>query len=135
LLAKHCQSVPLNFSKCRAFCSSTETHGDTTVKKPLTFQNLLSDIPVSEATLRRLISDGRKGIGNFPLPITGSKRKLLFNPDDIERWMNSHRQSPPDAKVEESATQRSKRHAAAMKRLESKGVRVANSKPLDGKET
>lgn len=103
------------------------------MKKPLTFQNLLSDIPVSESTLRRLISDSRKGIGDFPKPITGFKRKLLFNPDDIERWMRSQ-QSTPVAKVE-SETQRQRRHKTAMKALERKGVRVPNSKPLDSKET
>jgi len=104
------------------------------MKKPLTFQNLLSDISYSESTLRRLISDSRKGIGDFPKPITGFKRKLLFNPDDIQRWMSSQQQSTPDTKVE-SPTQLSKRHSAAMNRLSARGVHVPNSKPRGGEET
>ena len=101
------------------------------MKKPLTFQNLLSDIPVSESTLRRLISDSRKGIGDFPKPITGFKRKLLFHPDDIERWLRSQQQPTPVAKFE-SPTKHQRRHIAALERLRSKGVKVATKQQNEG---
>jgi hypothetical protein len=99
--------------------------------KLLTFQDLLSEIPASESTLRREISNSRKGIGNFPLPISESKRKLLFHPDDIERWMNSHRQSPPSIAKVESETQRQRRYKIAMKALEQKGVKTAKKRQDD----
>jgi predicted site-specific integrase-resolvase len=100
------------------------------MQKLLTLKDLLLIIGVSETTLRRWIA-----AGIFVKPVTtGFKRKKFWNPADVERWMGSNRQSPPVAKVE-SETQRQRRHSAAMKRLQSKGVRVANSKPLGGKET
>ena len=104
------------------------------MKKPLTFQNLLSDIPYSESTLRRLISDSRKGIGDFPKPITGFKRKMLFNSDDIQRWMSSQQQQPSSVEKVESETQRQRRHKTALASLRAKGVKVAANQQKD-KET
>jgi len=101
------------------------------MQKLLIVQDLLPILQVSEATLRRWLAETRAGRGNFPKPITGFKRKLLFNPDEIEAWTAAGR--PPPVAVE-PASQRSKRHAAAMKRLQSKGVRVPSSKPLNGEE-
>jgi predicted DNA-binding transcriptional regulator AlpA len=107
------------------------------MKKLLTLRDLIPILNISEATIRRRIAESRAGIGNFPKPvINGSRRKLLFNHDDIERWAGCQ-QSAPVAKIE-SSTQRQRRHSAAMNRLKSKGVRVANSansKPLNGEET
>jgi predicted DNA-binding transcriptional regulator AlpA len=98
------------------------------MQKLLTFKDLLLIIGVSEVTLRRWIA-----AGTFVKPVTtGFKRKKFWNPADVERWMGSR--DPPTPVQIESASQRSKRHAAAMKRLQSKGVRVPNSKPLDGGE-
>ena len=96
------------------------------MQKLLTVQDLLPILQVSEATLRRWLAETRAGRGNFPKPITGFKRKLLFHSDDIERWAGCQQQPTPTAKTE-SPTQRSKRHTAAMNRLKSKGVRIANS--------
>jgi predicted DNA-binding transcriptional regulator AlpA len=106
-----------------------ETHGDTTMQKLVTFKNLLLILGVSEPTGRRYIAED-----DFPKSVSGSGKKLLFRAEDIEAWMARHQRSQP-VQIESSVAQRSKRHAAAMKRLESKGVRVANSKPLDTEET
>ena len=102
------------------------------MKTLLTLRDLMLLLNLSEATLRRRIAESRAGIGNFPKPVTGFRRKLLFRPEDIEAWAAAGR--PPPVAVE-SASQRSKRHTTAMKRLESKGVRITNSKPLDSEET
>ena len=85
----------------------------------LTLQDLLPLLKVSEPTIRRWLAETRKGTGSFPMPINGFKRKLLFHPDEIERWAGCRQQPTP---VFESASQRSKRHTAAMKALEKKGV-------------
>ena len=90
----------------------------------LTLQDLLPLLKVSEPTLRRWLAETRKGTGSFPMPINGFKRKLLFHPDEIERWAGCRQQSTPVAKIE-SATQRTKRNNAALNRLRSKGVNVA----------
>jgi ppGpp synthetase/RelA/SpoT-type nucleotidyltranferase len=89
----------------------------------LTIQDLIPILRVSEPTLRRWLSESRKGTGNFPMPINGFKRKLLFHPDEIDRWMGCRQQSTPVAKIE-SASQRAKRHTAALDRLRQKGVNV-----------
>ena len=94
------------------------------MKKLLTLRDLLLLLNISEATLRRRIAESRNGAGNFPKPVDGYKRKLLFRPDDIEYWAGCCQQTAPVTKVE-SASQRSKRHATALERLRSKGVKVA----------
>jgi len=92
------------------------------MKKLLTLRDLMLVLNISEATLRRRIAESRAGIGNFPKPVDGYKRKLLFRPDDIEYWAGCQQRAPPEI---ESASQRTKRHSAALERLRSKGVKVA----------
>ena len=123
------KSVLLN-PKCRKPFQVWKTHGDTTMKKLLTFQDLLSILQVSEATLRRWLAETRAGRGNFPKPITGFKRKLLFHPDDIERWTGCQQQPTPIVKVE-SASRRTQRHNAAIASLRAKGVKVASKQQQD----
>ena len=97
------------------------------MKQLLTLRDLMLILNLSEATLRRRIAESRAGIGNFPKSVNhGVRRKLLFNPDEIELWAGCQ-QSVPAAKIE-SASQRSKRHQDALKRLRSKGVKVATQK-------
>ena len=55
----------------------------------LTIRDLIPLLQVSEPTIRRWVSESRKGIGTFPKPINGAKRKLLFNPVEIETWMGT----------------------------------------------
>ena len=38
---------------------------------------------LSESTIRRKIRDSRDGTGNFPLPLFGSKSRVLFKKDHI----------------------------------------------------
>ena len=92
------------------------------MKKLLTLRDLMLILNLSEATLRRRISESRKGIGNFPKPVCGSKCKLLFNPDEVELWAGCQQRAPPEI---ESASQRTKRHNAALERLRSRGVKIA----------
>jgi len=89
----------------------------------LTIQDLIPLLRVSEPTLRRWLAETRKGTGNFPKPINGFKRKLLFHPDEIERWAGCRQQSTPVAKIE-SVAARQRRHNAALSSLRSKGVNV-----------
>ena len=97
------------------------------MQKLLTLRDLLPILQVSEPTIRRWLAEARRGTGNFPKPINGFKRKLLFHPAEIERWAGCQQQPPPVAF--ESTTQRKKRHAAAMESLSRMGV---NIKPNQG---
>lgn len=97
------------------------------MKKLLTFIDLLLILPVSESTLRRYIAKARRGTGNFPLPVNeGFKRKLLFRPEDIERWVATQNSAAPQPPIPESSRERSKRHSAAMKILAQKGVTLGS---------
>ena len=102
------------------------------MKKLLTLRDLMLILNCSESTLRRRHAETLAGIGNFPRSVNGFGKKLLFRPEDIEAWAAAGR--PPPVAVE-STSQRSKRHAAALKRLQSKGVRITDSKPMDDTET
>ena len=97
------------------------------MQKLLTFRDLLAILQISEPTLRRWIAEARRGTGNFIKPVAGFKRKLLFRPEDFERWMKCHQQSTPVPNIE-SPTQRAKRHTAAMKSLANKGVVLPSQK-------
>jgi transposase len=99
----------------------------------LTIKDLQDFFRVSEPTIRRWLSEARKGEGNFPKPVNGFKRKLLFRPADVERWAGCEQQQAP-VRVE-SAKSREKRHNAAMKRLQTKGVSVANTKQREESES
>ena len=102
------------------------------MKQLLSLQDLLPILKVSEPTLRRWLAESRVGRGNFPRSVNAPGKKLLFRPEDIEAWASAGRPAPVAV---EPASLRSKRHATAMKRLQSKGVRVANSKPHVNKKT
>jgi len=91
--------------------------------KLLTLRDLMSILNLSEATLRRRIAESRAGIGDFPKPLTGFRRKLLFHPDDIERWAGCRQRAPPVAKIEPAAS-RAKRHRDALERLRAKGIKI-----------
>ena len=41
---------------------------------------------LSESTIRRKVRDSRDGVGNFPLPLFGSKCRVLWRKSDIESW-------------------------------------------------
>ena len=41
---------------------------------------------LSESTIRRKVRDSREGTGNFPLPLFGSKCRVLWRKSDIESW-------------------------------------------------
>jgi predicted DNA-binding transcriptional regulator AlpA len=41
---------------------------------------------LSESTIRRKIRDTSEGNGNFPLPLFGSKCRIVFRKADIESW-------------------------------------------------
>ena len=41
---------------------------------------------LSESTIRRKVKDSREGIGNFPLPLFGSKCRVIWRKSDIESW-------------------------------------------------
>jgi len=92
-----------------------------------TFRDLLAISRLSESTARRRLKESRNGIGQFPKPIDEFKRKLLFHPDEVERWATFQQQPMPVVKVE-SETQRQRRHNVAMKALERKGVKTARTK-------
>jgi predicted DNA-binding transcriptional regulator AlpA len=41
---------------------------------------------LSESTIRRKIKNSRDGEGNFPLPLFGSKCRVLWKKEDILNW-------------------------------------------------
>jgi len=93
----------------------------------LTLKDLIFILNESEATIRRRHAEARRGVGNFPQSVNGYKRKLLFRPEDIESWAAAVRQQQPVPHIE-SASQRSKRHTAAMASLIQKGVVLPSKK-------
>jgi predicted DNA-binding transcriptional regulator AlpA len=93
--------------------------------------DVMSRLKISLPTLYRWTAEAKAGIGTFPQPISEPGKQLRWNADDIENWVGCrNQQSTPKV---ESATQRSKRNAVAVKRLQAKGVNIntSNRKELE----
>jgi len=90
--------------------------------------DLMALFGVAESTVRRWTSEARAGRSRFPLPLdmgrNGNKKgKLFWSRESIIAFQNNNQsQAPPN--IESSATQRQRRHNAAMSRLQAKGVNV-----------
>ena len=97
------------------------------MKKLLTLRDLTLILNISESTARRRHAETLAGIGNFPRSVNVHGKKMLFRPEEVEAWAAAGRPLPVAV---EPASQRSKRHAAAMNRLKSKGVRVASTQQV-----
>ena len=87
----------------------------------LTISDITKIFSVSQVSVYRWVALARQGKHRFPLPIGDYKQKLRWSREAIAAYQ--HASNPQPAKIE-SASQRQKRHAAAMDRLRSKGVNV-----------
>jgi len=87
----------------------------------LTVSDVMKIFGVSQVSVYRWVALARQGKHRFPLPIGDYKQKLRWNRDAIVAYQNAN--NPQPAKME-SASQRQKRHVAAMDRLRSKGVNI-----------
>ena len=92
-----------------------------------TVEDLMRIFQLSRVSIYRRLREARAGRGGLPLPIpTGTKRSLRWNAEDVRKFMQSADDEPqtqPTLKIE-SATQRQKRHNAAMKQLERFGIKA-----------
>jgi predicted DNA-binding transcriptional regulator AlpA len=76
------------------------------------------------STVYRRLREARAGRGGLPLPIpTGAKRSLRWNAEDVRKFLENTDKAPPTQEIE-TATQRQRRHNAAMKTLERFGIKV-----------
>jgi len=79
---------------------------------------------VSAPTVNRWLRDAREGKSNFPLPINGPRRRLLWDRDAILAYLSGGVSvTSPIPKIE-SAAQRRKRHDAAMESLKKHGITI-----------
>ena len=93
------------------------------IENTLTVHDIMQIFHISQVSVYRWVSLARQGKGNFPLPLGGHKQKLLWTREAITAYQHAKGiQAVPNI---ESASQRQKRHAAAMNRLRSKGVKIA----------
>ena len=74
---------------------------------------------VSVATVNRWLAASRRGLCNFPLPLSGPGRKLSWSKDAIEDYLARNLQPIACSKVG-SVSQRRRRHEQAMSELETK---------------
>ena len=115
-----------NFAANTCFSFRHKPIGNMSMKKFYTLKDLMVFRNESEPTLRRRHAESLAGIGNFPRSVNAPGKKLLFRAEDVESWAATGRPplSVPDI---ESASQRSKRHAAAMRSLQKKGVKIGKA--------
>jgi len=93
------------------------------IQQFVTLKQLVAILNESESTVRRRHAESLAGIGNFPRSVNAPGKKLLFRPEDIERWAGCQQRAPPEF---ESASQRTRRHNAALSALRARGVKVAS---------
>ena len=92
----------------------------TIIQETLTLQDIMRIFHVSQPSVYRWVSEARAGKSQFPIPLSGYKRKLLWSKDAILAFQN--RNHVPSQL--ESAKARSQRHAVAMQSLAARGVKV-----------
>ena len=92
----------------------------------LTIKEIMAIFRVSQPTIYRWLVEARAKRSQFPLPIKGQKKqKLLWSRESIESFQNAS--SPAHEPKIESASQRKKRHNAAMGNLKKNGVKTKQS--------
>lgn len=72
---------------------------------------------VSVPTIHRWLRDARDGKNGFPLPTGTPGRKLAWNRDSIEEYLNDNKQSDTFPRLE-TATKLQSRHRAALADIE-----------------
>jgi len=79
---------------------------------------------LAPVSIRKAVSDRRKGIGSFPLPISAPGGKLRWLASDIEAYLQSLSSAEPPVKVASASKRRQEsksfkqRQEAAQKALE-----------------
>ena len=86
---------------------------------------------VSVPTVNRWLRDSRRGLSAFPLPINTPGKRLLWNKNTVEDYLEGNSQAINVPKLE-SPSKRKKRHREAMLVLENEhGLKI---KPLRRRE-
>ena len=93
----------------------------------LTTEDMMRIFGLSRTSIYRRLKEARAGRGGLPLPIpTGTKQAIRWNAEDVKKFLenaNDQPQTSPTLEIE-SATQRQRRHNAAMKKLERFGIKA-----------
>jgi transposase-like protein len=84
-----------------------------------TVKDIMEKFGVSQITVYRWVALARQGKHWLPLPIGDRNQTLRWSQ---ESFANLKPRAPPEI---ESASQRTKRHNAALERLRSRGVKIA----------
>jgi len=61
----------------------------------LKIKDMMRIYGMSRVSVYRKVADARAGRGGFPLPLTGYKKQLLWNPDEVERYCQAQPAAPP----------------------------------------
>ena len=94
------------------------------IMKLVNIQEVADLMCSSVSTIRRRISDARKGLSTFPQPIFGSKKKALWRQDDILTW-NEALPDTPNVPYETPATKQRHLKIIHNELLEKYGINVA----------
>ena len=93
----------------------------------LTIEDMTRIFKLSRVSIYRRLREARSGRGGLPLPIpSGPKQMLRWNAETVRQFLHkaNEPQVTPTQKFE-SEKSRQKRHAEAMKNLESFGIKAA----------
>ena len=110
-----------------------------TLEPLLTIADIMRIFCVSQITVYRWLDLARQGKHPLPLPIGEcignhkQKRRLRWSRESILAYLNAS--NPQVSPTTESATQRAKRHNAALASLRAKGVKVKVATQKQNQET
>ena len=91
----------------------------------LLINDVAGRLKTSPATLYRWVSDRRKGIGSFPLPISLPGQTLRWNSEHIDTWCRSQTSpavNTPAPRSKTSAKERQRREEAVAQAMERHGL-------------
>ena len=92
----------------------------------LTIDDMARIFRLSRVSIYRRLHEARAGRGGLPLPIpSGPRQRIRWNAEDVRRFLqNANEPQVTPTQKFESAKSRQKRHAEAMKKLESFGIKA-----------
>lgn len=104
------------------------------IEPVLQMEDIAKIFRVSIPTVNRWLQDAKRCKNDFPLPINTPGRKLTWNRDLVEEYLNRNIQIAEGPHVESAAKQR-KRHNEAMIELERKhGLTIKSRKGKEATE-
>ena len=78
------------------------------MKRILRMEDVLALIPMSRPTIDRWVKESREGLNDFPVPTSRPGRRILFDAQAVEAWIENRNRSSPTVTPPPTKSERKK---------------------------